>query len=101
MAMEMVIGPISRLLSERVEPYRKSADGAILDDDPRDAAIADEAGKRHRQRGEADIGDPEPVEEAGRKSREQRRPDGDRHGHAHLEQPGQHTGRKAHHGSYR
>ena len=76
--------PEQRLLAERVEPYRKAADGAILDQDARDAAIADQAGKRHRQRGQADIGDPEAVEEAGRKARQQRRDDRDRHGHAHA-----------------
>ena len=62
-----------RLLAERVEPQRKAADGAILDEDARDAAKADQPGQRDRQRGQADIGDPEAVEEPGDEARQQRR----------------------------
>ena len=89
-------GPIKRLLAERVEPVGKAADRAILHQDAGDAAIADKAGERDRERRQADLGDPEGVVEPGENARAERDDDGERHRRALMERPGHDAGRETH-----
>ena len=90
-----------RLLAERVEPLGIAADRPVLDESLRHTTVTDKSRERDREGGQADIGDPEGVVEAGENSDQKSRQNCDRHRRAVLEEKGHHAGGEAHDRSHR
>ena len=89
MMIETVSGPRSGCWPSALNQSGIAADRAVLDEDAREAAEADQAGQRHRQRRQADMAIQKPLNSPRQRPTSKRGQDRqpDRHAHARRARP--------------